>query len=104
MPDAETTCHVVFSIRRSKQNGPIDSFTPQPAVVNQAQENPLDGVQDEEGIAEGSPLVADPRQQKVESSTSVSQWPQDGQDTRSFSSLRMHKYSKTLSQLLHLNS
>jgi hypothetical protein len=50
-------------------------------IQNQAHENPLDGEQDEEGMVEGSPLLVDPRQQKVESKTSVSQWPQDGQCT-----------------------
>jgi hypothetical protein len=50
-------------------------------LQNQAHENPLDEEQDEEGIAEVSPLFVDPRQQKVESKTSVSQLPQDGQST-----------------------
>ena len=50
-------------------------------LQNQDYENPLDDEQDEEGIAEVSPLFVDPRQQKVESKTSVSQLPQDGQST-----------------------
>lgn len=55
------------------------TYTPQPAALNQLQENPLDEEQDEEGIAEASPLFVGPWQQKVESKTSVSQLPQDGQ-------------------------
>lgn len=58
----------------------FDSLTPLPAAVNQAHENPLDGEQDEEGDAV-PPLFVDPPQQKVERRTSVSQLPQDGQDT-----------------------
>ena len=40
----------------------------------------------------------------MESNTSVSLCPQDGQSTCSLSSLRRHKYSKILPQPLHLNS
>jgi hypothetical protein len=39
----------------------------------QAQENPLEGEQVEEGV--------DPLEEKVESNVSVSAWPQDGQTT-----------------------
>jgi len=86
------------------KNLKINLFTATCGFKDQRQEKPLDGEQDEEGVAEVAPLPVDPPQQKVESRTSVSQLPQDGQETWSLSSLRMHRYSKTLSQLLHLNS
>jgi hypothetical protein len=57
------------------------TYTPQPATLNQPQENPLDDEQDEEAVAEASPLFVGPWQQKVESKTSGSQFPQDGQST-----------------------
>jgi hypothetical protein len=71
---------------------------------DQAQENPPEDEQDEEAVVIVPPLVIEPLEEKVENNTSVSPWPQDGQCTLSFSSLRRHKYSKILSQLLHLNS
>jgi hypothetical protein len=40
---------------------------------HQAQENPFEGEQVEEGV--------DPLEEKVESNVSVSTWPQDGQTT-----------------------
>jgi hypothetical protein len=70
----------------------------------QAQENPPEDEQDEEGVVIVPFFVIEPLEEKVENNTSASSWPQDGQITWSFSSLRRHKYSKILSQLLHLNS
>jgi len=40
---------------------------------DQAQENPLEGAQDEEALAIDPPPAVDPLQEKVESNTSVSQ-------------------------------
>jgi len=71
---------------------------------DQARENPPEDEQDEEDVVIVPPLVIEPPEEKVENNTSVSPWPQDGQCTLSFSSLQRHKYSKILSQFLHLNS
>ncbi|HYA40148.1 MAG TPA: hypothetical protein VEF34_02510 [Syntrophobacteraceae bacterium] len=49
--------------------------------MDQAQGKLFEDEQDEEDAVIVSPLLADPLQEKVESSTSVSRLPQDGQCT-----------------------
>jgi len=80
------------------------SYTATCGHKDQVQENPPEDEQEEEGMATDPLLVVEPLEEKVENNNSASPWPQDGQSTLSFSSLRRHRYSKIWAQLLHLNS
>jgi hypothetical protein len=88
----------------NRSSHPIGLFTATCGYRDQAQETLPEDEQDEEGMAVVPLFVIELLEEKEENNTSASPWPQDGQSTRSFSSLRRHKYSKMLPQLLHLNS